>query len=144
MKLLKFVKELDEINKQTIEDLDDIWVVVYSGGAIYVNNYNASEYFAEGEKAQIYHRMYLDTNPETSHTYCIDVLESSDFSKSKLKVIKLFIELIETGVENIDIDEYMNALEENDKNLINYKEWKQKPYGFDRNDDNSEEVTWFE
>lgn len=142
MKLLELANKLEELNKETIKDLDEMWVLEYECGTIFLNNYTSYEYFAGEETAEVQHRMYLDTNAETNHTYSIDVIESSDFSKSRLKVIKLFIELIETGVKNIGIEEYMNSLDEDNKNRIRYEEWKKAPYGFDRSEKGTDDICW--
>lgn len=143
MKLLEFSNKLAEVNARPIKDLDEVWALEYDRGIIYLNNYDSEEYYLGDEPPKVRHRMYLNTNPETIHEYSIKVAESSDFSKSRLAVIKLFIKLVETGVRNIDIEEYMNSLDKDDKNRIRYEEWKKAPYGFDREDDNIGEIRWF-
>ena len=32
MKLLELANKLNELNKETIKDLDEMWVIIYSGG----------------------------------------------------------------------------------------------------------------
>lgn len=142
MKLLEFANKLEGINKEVAQDLDEIWVIIYREGTICVNNYNLSEYLKYGTDSVLQHRMSLDTNPETCYDYRIEVIESSEFSKPILRAVKLFAELVETGVENIDVEEYINSLDKDDENRIRYEEWKKFPYGFDRSEKGTDDICW--
>lgn len=142
MKLLELANKLEEINKEVAQDLDQIWVIIYREGTICINNYNLSEYLKYETDSVLQHRMSLDTNPETCYDYRIEVIEPSEFSKPILRAVKLFIELVETGVKNIDIEEYMNSLDKDDKNRIRYEEWKKSPYGFDRSEKGTDDICW--